>query len=60
MDDTEATLERVEVQSSPDGDLQLVCTWCDEHGVICDVESGDSMAVLARTVASHFEGVTHS
>lgn len=32
-------------------DLELRCVYCDAH--ICDIEHGDTLAVLARTVEDH-------
>lgn len=32
-------------------DLELRCVYCDEH--MCDIEHGDTLAVLIRVVGDH-------
>lgn len=45
----------VAIQSSDEvkRDLELICPVC--HKVVCDVEPGDSLGVLARTALGHME-----
>lgn len=38
-------------EDSVKSDLELVCRECD--AVICDVEAGDSLGLLVRTVSDH-------
>jgi hypothetical protein len=52
MDETsDALLERAEIRQSVDGQLRLVCEICGTY--LCDVEVGDTIAVLARTYLNH-------
>ena len=49
-----AVLSQFEARTSDDEvkrDLELTCRSCDE--VLCDIEHGDSLDVLVRTVADH-------
>lgn len=47
-------LERFTARQSDDyvkRELELTCDGCGD--VVCDVEDGDTLAVLARTVSDH-------